>query len=51
MGENADDMIEGLCCSGCGVYFEEAHGYPVLCRGCKKADPDSEIQEAEHDEL
>lgn len=34
MDETADDMIEGLCCSECGVYFTEVHGYPVLCSGC-----------------
>ena len=34
MGEISDDIIEGLSCSGCGVYFDEAHGYPVLCHGC-----------------
>lgn len=30
----AEDMIEGHCCSGCGLYFKEAHGYPVLCNLC-----------------
>ena len=34
MGEIADDMIDGLMCSFCGTYFEEEHGYPVVCRGC-----------------
>ena len=34
MGEMADDMIEGFSCSGCGVYFEQEHGYPVLCHHC-----------------
>ena len=34
MGEIADDMIDGLTCSMCGVCFVRAHGYPVLCRGC-----------------
>jgi hypothetical protein len=36
MGEQAEDMIDGLCCSECGVYFEEEHGYPVLCETCYK---------------
>ena len=36
MGEIADDYIEGACCSGCGTYFEEEHGYPVLCSECWK---------------
>ena len=34
MGELADDMINGLSCTGCGVYFESEHGYPVLCENC-----------------
>ncbi len=33
MGEIAEDMVEGFMCP-CGVYFEKAHGYPVLCRTC-----------------
>ena len=34
MGEIADDMVDGLCCSHCGIYFQEEHGYPVLCHRC-----------------
>jgi hypothetical protein len=34
MGEVADDMIDGACCSLCGTYFESEHGYPVLCLEC-----------------
>lgn len=34
MGENAEDMINGFCCSICGVYFEKEHGYPVVCKDC-----------------
>lgn len=34
MGEVADDMVEGFCCSICGDYFQEAHGYPVECAEC-----------------
>ena len=34
MSEIADDMIGGFSCSWCGIYFEESHGYPVICRGC-----------------
>ncbi len=30
----AEDMIEGRSCSGCGIYFEKAHGYPVYCGTC-----------------
>ena len=34
MGEIADDMVNGACCSWCSQYFVEEHGYPVLCRRC-----------------
>ena len=36
MGEVADSMINGECCSWCGIYFEDEHGYPVVCQGCFK---------------
>jgi hypothetical protein len=34
MGELAEDKINGLSCSWCGVYFVEEHGFPVLCISC-----------------
>lgn len=34
MGDVAEDMLNGECCSHCGIYFKEAHGHPVLCRDC-----------------
>ncbi len=34
MGEIADDVIEGFSCSHCGIYFDQSHGYPVLCEDC-----------------
>lgn len=34
MGQIAEDMIEGFCCSLCSVYFAEEHGYPVACNEC-----------------
>jgi len=37
MGEIADDMVQGACCSQCGIYFDGEHGYPVLCAGCWNA--------------
>ena len=40
MGDIANDMIDGLCCSNCGTYFEEAHGYPVLCKDCYENETD-----------
>ena len=34
MGEMADDIIDGLACSSCGLYFVSDHGYPVMCAYC-----------------
>ena len=42
MGQIADDMINGLCCSHCGIYFEEEHGYPVLCKDCYESETEEE---------
>ena len=54
MGEIAEDMATGLCCSHCGVYFEAAHGYPVLCRDCYDDETPKEragLQRATEEEL
>ena len=51
MGEIADDIVEGLCCSHCGTHFVEAHGYPVLCNDCfKNKDRDDDTQKAQLEE-
>lgn len=49
MGEIAEDMTDGTCCSYCGQYFqlpnEESlftHGYPVLCENCWMESNDEE---------
>jgi ribosomal protein S27E len=40
MGQIAEDMLDGSCCSLCGQYFEHpkggiyVHGYPVVCDDC-----------------
>jgi hypothetical protein len=48
MGEIAEDMLDGSCCSLCGQYFEHpkkdkktgesigiyVHDYPVACKEC-----------------
>jgi len=44
MGQIAEDMIDGTCCSLCGCYFIKknkkqelelfTHGYPVACNDC-----------------
>lgn len=44
-------MIDGLACSGCGIYFEQEHGHPVLCKDCKKGDPENETPQATEAEL
>lgn len=56
MGEIADDMISGLCCTFCGVYFQSEHGYPVLCLNCwkyamRKEKTETGLQEATIPEL
>ena len=56
MGEMADDMINGFSCSWCGVYFEDEHGYPVVCRECAKESNKKELdglglQVATHKEI
>lgn len=38
MGEIVEDMIEGLSCSWCGIYFTEPHGHSVVCKDCVKID-------------
>lgn len=54
MGQIADDMINGLCCSRCGTYFEEEHGSPVLCEYCYENGTEQEragVQKAHIKEL
>lgn len=49
MGEIANDMIDGFCCSCCGIYFTEEHGFPVYCEECWEDGDDLPI--AINDEL
>ncbi len=42
MGEIADDIVDGTCCSFCGIYFVESHGFPVLCSDCFEGTPPAE---------
>jgi hypothetical protein len=54
MGEVADDMVNGACCSQCGTYFVDEHGFPVLCVGCwRNASPSEKKthQKATEEEL
>ena len=53
MGQAAEDLIEGFVCSWCGIYFEQSHGYPVLCSHCyrKQKDKKNGLQKATEKEL
>ena len=48
MGQLADDMVDGTCCSLCGEYFFTkygelyTHGYPVVCTECWNSFTESE---------
>jgi hypothetical protein len=34
MGDIAEDIISGKQCSECGICFEKACGFQVLCKRC-----------------
>ena len=34
MGEIADMIIDGVCCSLCQHLFNELQGYPCVCKEC-----------------
>jgi uncharacterized Zn finger protein (UPF0148 family) len=34
MGEYAEMMLDGTCCSCCGEYLDTRAGYPVMCPSC-----------------
>ncbi len=34
MGQATDDLVNGFVCSYCGIFFQEEHGYPVICEDC-----------------
>lgn len=36
MGEYAEMMLDGTCCSSCGDYLGGDEGYPVICASCKR---------------
>jgi len=42
VGEIADMMVNGEMCSHCGVCFEKAYGYPVLCHTCYDEETEEE---------
>lgn len=39
MGEYADLMLEGDCCSTCGEYLGDGDGYPRQCGPCEDEAP------------
>ena len=43
MGDMADLAINGETCSWCGIFFEEDHGYPVLCESCADGKKNEEL--------
>ena len=40
MGEVAEDMFSGACCALCCTFFRGDHGHEVLCKSCKKENPE-----------
>lgn len=34
MGEYAEMMLDGTCCTVCGEFMGEGSGYPETCAGC-----------------
>lgn len=36
MGEYAEMMLDGTCCSQCGDFLGGDDGYPVICDGCRR---------------
>jgi hypothetical protein len=36
VSERVDLLLDGLVCEQCGVYLEEAVGYPRKCRACER---------------
>jgi len=54
MSEMSDELLEGACCSHCGIYFDDIHGYPVLCHSCYDSETKAEragLQRATEKEL
>lgn len=35
MGQYAEMMLDGTCCSCCGEFIGGGDGYAVLCAGCE----------------
>ena len=36
MGEYAEMMLDGTCCSCCGEYLGRDDGYPIMCDSCAR---------------
>ena len=32
----AEEIVDGEICAGCMMPFTKPHGYPVVCKECKK---------------
>ena len=35
MGEYAEMMLDGTCCSVCGEFLGGSEGYPITCPSCR----------------
>ena len=48
MGEYAEMMLDGTCCSSCGEYLfnDDPEGFPVMCPGCQEAYDDAHPKSA-----
>ena len=45
MGDAAEDVLEGLCCEGCGEFFhDEEPGFPRRCEACAPTERQAEIK-------
>lgn len=38
MGEYAEMMLDGTCCSSCGDYLGGDDGFPIQCESCRRAE-------------
>lgn len=45
MGEYAEMMLDGTCCSQCGEYIGTDNGFPTVCAGCGGNDWDTDPHE------
>ena len=44
MGQIAEDALDGWTCSWCGIFFDDGHGFPVVCRDCSEESSPKELE-------